>query len=81
MREIFDKKPPKKAINLSVNSSLLAEAKSLKLNLSATFERALELEVRQTKRQQWLEENKAAIENCNRLAESGGLFADKHRNF
>lgn len=81
MREIFDKDAPKKATNLSINSSLLAEAKTLKVNLSATLERALEAEVRQSKRQQWLEENKQAIENCNRLAESGGLFADKHRSF
>jgi antitoxin CcdA len=81
MREIFDKTAPKKATNLSVNSSLLAEAKSLKVNLSATLERALEVEVRQSKRQEWLAENKQAIQNCNNLAESSGLFADKHRGF
>jgi antitoxin CcdA len=81
MREIFDKTAPKKATNLSVNSSLLAEAKSLKVNLSATLERALEVEVRQSKRQEWLAKNKQAIQNCNNLAESSGLFADKHRGF
>ena len=81
MHEIFDKYAPKKATNLSVNSSLLAEAKSLKVNLSATLERALEAEVRLSKRQEWLVENKIAIENCNKLAESSGLFADKHRKF
>ncbi len=81
MREIFDKNAPKKATNLSVNSSLLAEAKSLKVNLSATLERALEAEVRLNKRQEWLTENKQAIQNCNNLAESSGLFADKHRGF
>ena len=81
MREIFDKDAPKKATNLSINSSLLAEAKSLKVNLSATLERALEAEVRQSKRQAWLTENRQAIENCNQLAESNGLFADKHRGF
>jgi antitoxin CcdA len=81
MGEIFDKDAPKKATNLSINSSLLSEAKHLRVNLSATLEKALEAEVRKSKRQQWLEENKHAIDNCNRLAESGGLFADKHRNF
>lgn len=81
MREIFDRNAPKKATNLSINSSLLAQAKSLKVNLSATLERALEAELRQSKRQQWLEDNKQAIENCNDLVKSGGLFADKHRSF
>jgi antitoxin CcdA len=81
VREIFDKDAPNMATNLNISSGLLAEAKSLKVNLSATLERALESEVTQSKRQQWLEENKVAIANCNRLAESGGLFADKHRNF
>ena len=42
MREIFDKEAPKKATNLSINSSLLAEARELKVNLSAPLERALE---------------------------------------
>lgn len=81
MHEIFNKAAPKKATNLSVNSSLLAKAKSLKVNLSATLERALEAEVRQSKRQEWLAENKQAIQNCNKLVESSGLFADKHRGF
>lgn len=80
MREIFDKDAPKKATNLSINSSLLAEARSLKVNLSATLERALEEEVRENKRKKWREDNKHAIENCNRLADQG-LFADKHRSF
>ena len=81
MHEIFNKAAPKKATNLSINSSLLAKAKSLKVNLSATLERALEAEVRQSKRQEWLAENKQAIQNCNKLVESSGLFADKHRGF
>lgn len=78
--EIFDKDAPKKATNLCINSSLLSQARSLKINLSATLERALEEEIRNSKREQWLEENKQAIKNCNRLAEFG-LFSDKHRSF
>ena len=54
MREIYDKDAPKKATNLSVNSSLLAQARTLKVNLSATLERALEAEVRLNKRHEWL---------------------------
>ena len=80
MREIFDKKAPKRATNLRINSSLLAEARDLKINLSATLERALEEKVRESKRKKWREDNKQAIENCNRLSDCG-LFADKHRGF
>jgi len=71
----------KKATNLSINSQLLAEAKSLKINLSATLEKALDAEIKASKRKKWLEENQTAIENCNELAENEGLFSDKHRGF
>jgi antitoxin CcdA len=81
MHELFDRSAPKKATNLSINSSLLAEAKSLKVNLSATLEHALEAELRESKRDAWVKENKAAIANCNKLVNKHGLFADKHRGF
>jgi antitoxin CcdA len=72
---------PKKPTNLSVNSKLLAEAKNLNINLSATLEKALFTEVRDAKSRQWKEENRKAIRNCNELAEKNGLFSDKHRLF
>lgn len=72
---------PKKATNLSVNSDLLNEAKALKINLSATFEAALLNELKAVRRELWLAENKEAIEACNKLADTHGLFADKHRVF
>ncbi len=81
MHELFDKSAPKKATNLSVNSSLLAEARNLKVNLSATLEQALESEIRKSKKNKWIEDNKQAIDNCNKLADENGLFADKHRDF
>lgn len=72
---------PKKPTNVTVNSRLLAEAKNLKINLSATLEKALFSEVRDAKATQWKEENRKAIANCNELAEKNGLFSDKHRLF
>lgn len=81
MHELYDQNAPKKATNLSINSSLLAEARNLKVNLSATLEKALETELRETRKAQWAEENKQAIENCNKLVEKHGLFADKFRKF
>ena len=81
MQHIYDKYASKKPTNLSINSNLLAKARDLDINLSATLERALESEVRQSAREKWLKDNKKALENCNALAAEYGLFADKHRGF
>jgi len=81
MQSLYNKSAPKKATNLSINSSLLNKARDLEINLSATLERALEDKIRETSRQKWAEQNKAALDNCNALAEEHGLFADNHRPF
>ena len=81
MRKIYDTNAPKKPANLSINSDLLNEAKSLKINLSATLEAALLSELKAARRDLWLAENKEAIDACNKLADTHGLFADKHRVF
>ena len=81
MQPTVKKNAPKKATNLSINKDLLAEARSLKINLSATLEQALTEKVLKERRKRWLEDNKQAIETCNELAEQNGLFADKHRVF
>ena len=79
MQKFFDESAPKKATNLSVNSDLLKKARSLKINLSATLENALAIQVRKAARAQWLEENKEAITTLNDLAENNGLFSDFYR--
>ena len=81
MRQNYNVNAPKKPTNLSVNSDLLYEAKSLKINLSATFEAALLNELKVARRDKWIAENKQAIDTCNTLANTHGLFADKHRAF
>lgn len=81
MQPSNDSTAPKKATNLSINKELLAEARRLNINLSATLELALTEKVRQEKRKQWLENNRGAIDACNELTEQNGLFSDKHRIF
>lgn len=76
---IYDLTAPKKPTNLSINSDLLAKAKHLKLNLSATLEQALEDSVRKLEREHWLKENRSAIQAANRLVEEQGLFADSYK--
>ena len=70
-----------KATNLTVNSDLLNQAKSLKINLSATLEQALIVQVKNAQREQWLKENKDAIDELNKLSDENGLFSDSFRSF
>ncbi|BBJ24653.1 type II toxin-antitoxin system CcdA family antitoxin [Candidatus Nitrotoga sp. AM1P] len=81
MLQLYDETASKKATNLSINSDLLSKARELKINLSATLERALADELRTTERDKWLKSNKKAIESLNELAERNGLFSDSYRNF
>jgi len=79
MHQIYNHSAPKKPTNLSVNSDLLVKARNLKINLSATLEAALEKQVRDSARENWLKENKKAIESLNELTENNGLFSDSYR--
>jgi antitoxin CcdA len=71
----------KRATNVSINQGLLDEAKALDINLSATLERALEMEVRARKREAWLLENREAIAAYNARIERDGLAGDHVRAF
>ena len=67
MKDTFSTHAPKKATNLSLNSELLAEAKRLNINHLPTMEKALEKEVKQQLKAEWLAQNAEAIDACNEL--------------
>ena len=71
----------KKATNLSINGNLLARARELNINLSATLEQALGEVLRQRQREQWLAENREAMEAYNAHVEKHGVFSDGLRSF
>ena len=77
----FDTQAPKKPTNVSINSDLLAKAKELKINLSATLETALTELASTRQRELWKRENKIAIEAYNQLVEEHGTFSDDLRSF
>ena len=81
MPHLFDENASKKATNLSINSDLLSKARKLNINLSATLEHALEDELRKVERNNWLKDNKKAIDELNKLADKNGLFSDAFRDF
>lgn len=81
MEQLYNPSAPKKATNLSINSELLAKAKGLGVNLSATLELALAERVRQMQREQWLVDNREAIDVYNQQVEEHGVFSDGMRSF
>ncbi len=81
MNSTFNTQAAKKATNVSINSDLLAKARELKINLSATLEEALAERVNASQRERWKRENQAAIEAYNNLVEAQGTFSDTLRGF
>lgn len=81
VRNLYSRQATKRAANLSLNSELLAEAKRLNINLSATMEKALEREVSKKLREEWVDNNSEALDACNKLTEKFGLFSDSYRKF
>ncbi|MCK5897467.1 MAG: type II toxin-antitoxin system CcdA family antitoxin [Methylococcales bacterium] len=81
MNSAFNTQALKKPTNVSINSDLLIKAKTLKINLSATFEAALIQRVIVAQRELWKKENKPAILAYNQLVEMHGTFSDDLRRF
>lgn len=70
-------RPKKKPVNLSINETLLSEARAQGLNLSAVLERALI----QERARRWLAENREAIDAYNRGVEANGVWSDGWRRW
>ncbi len=81
MQPPYDTRAPKKAANLSINADLLSKARELDINLSATLEQALAAALGQRLREQWLTENKGAMDAYNEHVEKHGVFSDGARTF
>jgi antitoxin CcdA len=64
----------KKAVNLTIDAELLAEAKAAGTNLSNVLETALKEQLKQQRWQKWREDNRAAIEASNAQLERDGLW-------
>jgi len=68
---------PRRGVTLSVDANLLREARESHLNLSAILERALVEQLRRSRVERWLVDNKDAIAAYNALVHQHGAFADK----
>lgn len=81
LAETYNPDAPKKPANLSINSDLLRQAKSYNINLSQTLEQRLVELVRESRRQEWLQENQSALAEYNSKIEARGVFSDSLRQF
>ena len=71
----------KKATNVSLAETLIAEAKALHINVSQAAEAGLARAVAEKRAELWLEENREAIESSNDYVNRHGLPLERFRMF
>lgn len=71
----------KRAANLTIDASLLREAKTLDINISRAAEEGIAKAVAGAKADLWRAENKAALESANAFVEANGLPLARYRQF
>ena len=72
---------PKRATNVSLSDPLIAEAKSLGINLSQAAESGIAQAIKNKKTEQWLAENRESLEGWNVYVEKHGLPLARYRHF
>lgn len=73
--------PRKRPANVTVDNDLLEKARRHGINLSRALEDRLLALVREKEREDWLRENRTAIEAYNRRVERDGVFSEGLRTF
>jgi antitoxin CcdA len=71
----------RKAVNITINQSLIVEAKALGINLSQVCERGIAAELKAVRAERWKAENRAAIESWNDWIEENGIPLAEYRQF
>lgn len=71
----------RKPTNLSLDATLLTEARALNVNLSRAAEDGVRSAVAAAKADRWKVENAAAIQSSNFYVEKHGLPLDRFRQF
>lgn len=71
----------RKPTNLSLDARLVAEAKTLDINISRIAEEGIARAVAEEKARLWKIENREAIESLNAYVEENGLPLEEFRQF
>ncbi len=78
----FEPRPKtKRAVNLSVDAEILAEAKAMHLNLSQVLEDALRARTKDERIRRFQEEHREAFESYNRFIAEHGIWGRKYRKW
>jgi len=72
---------PRKPANLSLDQTLLSQARALGINLSRAAEAGLREAVRQAQAEQWSRDNAGALSASNAWVEEHGLPLAQYRPF
>lgn len=71
----------RRATNVSLDPTLLAEARALAINVSQACERGLVETLAEERARRWKEEHREAMESWNRYVEEHGLPLERYRLF
>lgn len=74
-------KPQKKSTNLSISIDLLQIAKEDNLNLSKMLEDSLQWYKKKKQEKEWVDKNKKAFIDYNKMVNEYGLYCDDRRLF
>ena len=67
-------KPKRRPVNLTIREDVIKAAKSLNLNASKAAETGIINAVRETRAQEWLDENRPALQAHNKRVETEGTL-------
>lgn len=76
-----DRAPRRRATNVSIDASLIDEAKRLGLNLSRACESGVAAHIAEERARRWRAENEEAIASSNAFVEANGLPLAALRQF
>jgi antitoxin CcdA len=71
----------KKAVNVSMDKTLLAKAKAEGLNLSAELEQTVRTKISSIEAERWKRENAVAIEAYSKRIAEEGVAGEEYRSF
>ena len=71
----------RKAVNVSIDTGVVAAAREVGLNLSQVCEAAIRQATKTEQDRRWQEENRAWAEACNKWVEENGLPLERYRMF
>ena len=71
----------RKAVNVSIDTGVVAAAREVGLNLSQVCEAAIRQATKAEQDRRWQEENRTWAEACNKWVEENGLPLERYRMF